>query len=299
MKILSDISITEPAVITFGNFDGVHKGHTALIRAAKASAAEIGAVCVVFTFDPHPAKMLKNPAFRLIYTRDEKRGIIEKRGVDILVEYPFTREVANMPPADFCREVFGGINIKAVFVGEKFKFGANGGGDVDLLKKFCAENGASFTALERVTDETGVICSTRIRSFLEAGEIDKANNLLVESYFMTGVVARGRGLGYTIGFRTANLTPPEGKLLPPDGVYATTTTLRGQKFKSITNIGLNPTVDGTERTVETHLFGVGHMFYHETITVEFLGFMRGVVKFGSIEELRKQLVIDSAKRERF
>lgn len=298
MKILTDknITIEEPTSITLGKFDGIHLGHRELIKTVTDSAEAHNLISVVFTFDPHPVTVLKkNRKFFQILSKHEKRSVIEDMGVDILIEYPFTLEFAGMDAHDFAHFLFYTLNCRVLVVGEDYSFGKSRLGDYELLKRIGDERGADVIKIPYVMYKGTRVSSSRVRKYISGRNFETASKLLNRPYFVKGVVAEGKKIGRTIGFPTVNINPPDGKLLPPDGVYLTRTLVDGETLGSITNIGSNPTLGGRLRTVETFLMEFDETIYGKEITICFYKFLREEIKFDGVDELRAQIGLDIEK----
>ena len=291
----TDIDQTVDTVVTIGNFDGVHMGHRKLIETAKEYAEKLSLKLVVLTFNPHPMFVFgdrKNAA--LIMSPEEKCITMEKMGVDTYIEYPFDREFASMSPEDFAiKLLFERLRSKVVVVGYDYHFGSKQKGDDKLLEKLGKEYGVKTVFIPKVIYKGNRVSSTRIRECILNRDIDCADRLLTEPYFIVGRVEKGKRIGRTIGFPTANILAHPDKLFPPNGVYATATVFKNKVYYSVTNVGYNPTVSGDHKTVETNLFDFDESIYGEEITTYFFKWIRDERKFGSVEELSKQILRDA------
>lgn len=280
-------------VVTIGNFDGIHIGHKKLITTIKKYALNENLKSVVVTFTPHPLEVVKNTSpFFYIFSEEEKNMEIEKENIDYFIKYPFTKEFSNVTPEDFINILIEKLNCKVLVVGEDYCFGKNRTGNVDILKKIGEQKGIKVVKISNIVIDGERVSSSIIRECLLNKNIKKANLLLNKPYYILGKVVEGNKLGRTIGFPTANIIPPKNKLLPPDGVYITKTKYKGIIYDSITNIGKNPTVDNTERTIETYIFDFNQNLYNENIQVYFYDWIRSVKKFNGIEELKGQISKD-------
>jgi riboflavin kinase/FMN adenylyltransferase len=291
------------SVVTIGNFDGVHRGHQELIaRLLKASRVYL-ADPVVFTFNPHPARILTpdKPVRRLFDFLDqrERLGVL---GVKVLIEEPFTKEFAHLEAAKFFEEyLFRPLNPQCLVVGHDFAFGAGRGGDLDFLAKVCRERKISLEIVPAVQVDGSPVSSSRIREALGRGLVDEASHLLGRPYYLKGEVLLGEQRGRRLGTPTANLRPLM-EFTPKIGVYITRTQVGSQHFFSITNIGTNPTFHsepGAPVKVETHLFDFAGDLYGREIRVELLKFLREERKFAGIEELKAQIHQDLLDARRF
>ena len=287
-----------PSVVTLGKFDGMHTGHQKLIEKVREIAKERKLQAVMFTFDISPQIKIGKSDYKLIVTRKEKFMLAEKFGIDVLVECPFNEQIRNMSAEDFIKDILiGKINTKAVVAGTDFKFGKNRQGDADYLKKNAAMFGFSVDILEKEKDGGRDISSTFVREELAKGNIEKANKLLGFEYFLIGEVIGGTHIGRNLGFPTINMAPQPDKLLPPNGVYASLTEIDGKTYKSISNIGVKPTVNGKELGAETFIFDFDGNLYGKTAVVKLLDFMRPEKKFDSVEDLKKQVYTDIQNRK--
>ncbi|MGF0069338.1 riboflavin biosynthesis protein RibF [Candidatus Spyradosoma sp. SGI.093] len=301
-----------PAFLCVGNFDGAHRGHRALFRAAKEAAAASGGVCGALTFEPHPEIFFRGPdAVKLIYPPATKRELLARAGLDFVVSAPFTGEFAAVAAEDFAARLKRALpSLAGLFVGENFRFGARRRGDAALLRESAARVGVKAHTLAPVLFGGEKISSSRIRACLAAGETAAANAMLGEPYFAAGTVVSGNRLGRTIGFPTLNLEWRPA-LLPRFGVYAVRLIrARGdgasEVFRGVANYGVRPTVarDGVPAPLlETHVTdvpaGVPVPTYGDSIVVEWLDFLREERRFDSVAALREQLVRDvAAARER-
>ncbi len=294
MRVLNSKNIKENefTAVTLGNFDGIHLGHKKLISAVKDYAEKYSLKSVVFSFYPHPKSLFNAESFYTIFSPHEKERLVENFDIDVLVQYPFTKEFANMEPEDFAEFIFDEIKCKVLIVGEDYCFGKDRKGNFDLLKKIGDKKDALVIKISSVKDNDIRVSSTLIRECIKNRKFDDAFRLLDKPYFIIGKVIEGNKIGRTIDFPTANIIAPQDKILPPDGVYLTKTMYNGAFYKSLTNIGKNPTVDGKEKTVETYIFDFDKKIYGDEITVCFYDFIREECKFNSIFELKKQIVSD-------
>ncbi len=296
-----DFNLANTAV-ALGKFDGLHRGHKVLIDRINKYKAK-GMQSVMFTFDFHPASLFGSEEQQLIYTVQERRAIAEAMGIDILIEYPFTRETAAMEPADFIQDVLiNRVGARYIVVGDDFRFGRNRTGNTNLLEGMSLPLGYSAIVCGKVCDtipagfdgnprpETREISATLIRRAIAGGDIELANRLLGYPYHVVGEVIHGREIGRTIGMPTANIAVPETKLLPPNGVYYSKTKISGRLYPSVTNIGVNPTVsDQGKKRVETYIYDFEGDLYGRTIEVALFHYGRPEMKFDSLGALKDQM----------
>lgn len=278
------------SAVTLGKFDGLHRGHQLLINKIMEQKSK-GYQAVMFTFMLHPGNLFSDKEIELIYTEEEKRYLLENWGLDVLVSYPFTKETVTMEPEDFIKEVLiNKLDAKMIVVGSDFRFGRNRRGDAALLKEWADHYGYELCVMNKILSDDKEIGSSYIRSELKNGNMELVNELLGNPYSIMGPVLHGRKIGRTIGFPTINLIPESNKLLPPDGVYASVTTINGEKYPGLTNIGLNPTVGETpEKRVETYIFDYDSDLYNSFVSVALYSRERGEEKFNSLEELKEQM----------
>lgn len=285
----TDFEIKNSAV-TLGKFDGLHRGHQLLINKILEQKTK-GYQAVMFTFMLHPCNLFSDKEIEIIYTEDEKKYLLEKWGLDVLVSYPFTKETASMEPEDFIKEVLiHKLDAKMIVVGSDYRFGRERRGDINLLKEYAAIYGYELCIMDKILSADREIGSSYIRNELKKGNMELVNELLGNPYSIMGTVLHGRKIGRTIGFPTINLIPAGDKLLPPDGVYASVTTINKEKYPGLTNIGLNPTVGETpEKRVETYIFDYDNDLYNSFVSVALYSRERGEEKFNSLEELKEQM----------
>jgi riboflavin kinase/FMN adenylyltransferase len=283
------------SVVTLGKFDGLHQGHQLLLDKV-IELKEQGFKAVMFSFMYHPNNLFSDREIELIYTEEEKRFFLEQTDLDILVSYPFTEETAVMEPETFIKTVLiEKLDAKKIVVGTDFCFGHNRKGDVDLLKKMSKVYGYELIIFDKIKNGEQVISSSFIRSEISEGHMEQANVLLGKPFTIVGEVQHGRKIGRTLGFPTTNLMPPEYKLLPPNGVYASITKINGVAYPGVTNIGHNPTVGVTpERRVETYIFDYDDNLYGMVIEVELYVQERLETRFNSLDELKEQMKKDIA-----
>ncbi|MBP6784969.1 MAG: bifunctional riboflavin kinase/FAD synthetase [Verrucomicrobiales bacterium] len=289
-----------PLHLAIGVFDGLHLGHQAVIEAAQRSAAESGGTVVVVTFDPHPIEVLSpGNAPRMLTASGHKRLILERQmGVRQVLVVPFTREFAEQTGEQFVESLIDAApagGIARICVGRSWQFGRRRSGNVALLESLGERFSFEVTGVDTVEVRGMRVSSTRIREAIGAGDFEVAAALLGRVYTVFGTVIRGRQLGRTIGFPTANLTV-HSEQLPPTGVYAVRVTGSGDSWNGVANLGYRPTVEGGEvkRLLEVHLFGLDSEIYGEDLEVEFVEFLRAEQKFDGLELLKRQIVKDVA-----
>ena len=304
MNIIEDIEkIDHPyknAVITIGNFDGVHIGHQALFHQVIEKARALQGTSIVMTFEPHPARVLKqNNHPPLITLYEQKIELIEKAGIDILICIHFTREFASIPAKEFIEEILvDRIGTKAVVVGKDYTFGKNREGNLDLLKTYGKRLGFEVIVVREIqmsNNSEDKISSTRIRELISDGKVAESQKLLGRHYQIRGTVMTGRDRGgRLLGFPTANINLYD-ELSPKTGVYAVTVECKGSKYKGVANIGYSPTFDDRIFTVEAHILDFNDDIYGQKIRVNFIKRLRDEKKFLNISELSKQIKKDINK----
>lgn len=278
----TDFYIEGETAVTLGKFDGVHRGHQKLMRHIKKLEEEKGVSSVCFALNACKGSLL--------LTKEEQRHVVEQMGISCFIECPFVPEISGMTPEQFVEEVLvKRLHARYITVGTDFRFGHNRAGDVELLKKLQAQYGFRVDSLEKERYANREISSTYIRESLELGKMELAAVLLGRPYSVSGQVLHGRHIGRTLGMPTVNLIPPEEKLLPPNGVYASKTRVDGIPYPGVTNIGYKPTVGEKFRGVETYLFDVDLNLYGADIVTELYCFERPEKKFASLEELKAQM----------
>jgi len=288
-------------VLSVGNFDGLHLGHQKILRMVLARARATACTAAAVTFDPHPMKLLRpDNAPRLIETLSQRFAGFERMGLDAAVVLRFDHALSLLSPEDFLQRILiERLHIAAILVGANFRFGHRGAGDVRLLTQFGKEHGFDVETISPVEVDGAVVSSTAIRNAIAEGRVGEAVPLLGHPFSLTGEIGAGAGRGRTILFPTLNLVP-EQELLPKLGVYATESVVRGNVFRSVTNVGTRPTFDGRGITVESHLFGFNEEISGGGIEIRFHRRLRDERKFSGAEELRGQIARDIvAAREYF
>tara|TARA_R110002167_G_scaffold17652_2_gene67207 strand:+ start:2759 stop:3685 length:927 start_codon:yes stop_codon:yes gene_type:complete len=287
-----------PTVITIGTFDGVHIGHLKILNKIINHAKSTELKSSVLTFFPHPRMVLqKDTDIKLLNTIDEKVSILERLGLDILIIHPFTIEFSRLTATEFVRDILvNTLNIKKVIIGYDHRFGRNRNANITDLIAF--GNALDFTVDEIPAQEIDdvSVSSTKIRKALEDGDIVTANSYLGYEYMLTGTIVRGKGIGKQLGYPTANLSIAESyKLIPKNGAYIVKSELDGATVYGMMNIGFNPTVNGTEKSIEINFFDFDADLYNKKIQVDILARLRDEHKFESIDGLKDQLAKDKEK----
>jgi riboflavin kinase/FMN adenylyltransferase len=290
-----EFHIEEPCVVTLGKFDGRHRGHQKLLWEMAEVKRKKGYGIAVFTFDMSPSTIDMESTQRVITTNLERKNNLERMGIDYLVEYPFTKETAHMEPEEFVKQILiDQMNAKTIVVGTDCTFGYLGAGNADSLCQWKDRYGYELIVVEKEKDDLRDISSTYIRELLDAGNMEKANELLGEPYAIHGTVVHGNHLGGPVlGFPTANIVPEPEKHLPIFGVYVSKIYIDDKYYGGITNIGKKPTVEGVSPVgVETYIYGINKDIYGKTIEVQLLHFVRPERKFDGLEQLKVQIEKD-------
>lgn len=301
MKVITELSnIKEPftrAVVTIGNFDGVHKGHQSLFHQVIEKAEAIKGTSVAVTFEPHPMRVLKKKKTPpLITLYEQKKELIEKTGIDVLVCIPFDKTFAAIPAGRFVADILvKTIGMKAIVIGKDYSFGQNRQGNADFLRQHAGEFGYEVIVTDWIPGtrrKSERISSTRIRETVMAGKVDEVVPLLGRYYQIRGKVVSGRNRGgKLLGFPTANIHLVD-ELCPKAGVYAVKVECMGRKYQGVANIGYSPTFDDHVFTVEVHLLDFKGDLYDQDIRVNFIRRIRDEQKFSGIEELAAQIARD-------
>ncbi len=282
------------SAVAVGNFDGVHRGHQALVAAAVTRARAAGEAAVVLTFDPHPAAVLRPQAApAALTTLAQKEELVAALDVDRLVVVPFDARLAALAPDAFATEVLQqAVGARHVVVGESFRFGRGRAGDPRTLEALGRTRGFGVEVVAPVLEAGRPISSSRVRDALAGGRVDEALRLLGRAYFVDGVVVRGDGRGRTLGIPTANLAP-EPQILPARGVYAALCRLAEGSWRSaVVNVGERPTFGGGRVTLEAHLIGFDGELYNSRLRVAFHDRLRGEQRFASASALVAQIHAD-------
>ena len=288
------------SILAIGNFDGIHLGHQAILRGVVACARAMGDVATVLTFEPPPLKILRPEQAPLrLSTNAQRLTWFAAGGLEAVVVLPFTKELAQLAPEEFVEEILvRGLHLRAVLVGENFRFGHKQAGDVRLLRELGMRLGFEVTIVPPVSFRGELVSSTVIRREIAAGNVSHAARLLGRPFVLTGAVVAGTGTGRKFTFPTLNLAT-EQELLPGEGVYITQTKIGDVSYDSVSNIGNRPTFNGTALSVETHLLGVSGEVHPERMKIRFWKRLRGEKKFSGAEELRAQIARDIEQAGRF
>ena len=285
------------SVITIGTFDGVHVGHRAIIKRLVSSAKQEGLVSVVLTFFPHPRMVLqKDSDIKLINTLAEKKQLLQEIGLDYFVVEPFTYEFSRLTALQYVRDILvGQLKAKKIIIGYDHRFGRNRNADIQDLKKYGVEFGFEVEEISAQQLNEVSVSSTKIRKALAKGAIDTANTYLGYPFSITGTVTKGKALGRTIGYPTANLHVSQTyKLVPKNGVYVVKALIDDTLTYGITSIGTNPTVGGTAKSIETFFLDTHTDLYDKQLQIYFLEHIREEATFNNLEDLKKAIQKDEA-----
>ncbi len=282
-------------VVTVGTFDGVHRGHWAVLERIRERAEDTGSRTVLVTFHPHPLRIVRpETAPQLLTTPTEKKEILVESGLDFAVFLRFTQALARYTPRRFVEEILVGLlGVEELVIGYDHGFGRGRSGDVNALVEIGSDLGFRVEVVGPVDMGDGPVSSTRIRNAVSAGDMETARAGLGRPYSIRGIVVRGEGRGRTLGFPTANLQvgSPE-KLLPPPGIYAVRGALWSGSFPGALHIGPRPTFQGSAPSIELHLMDFDRDVYGEEVRVDIVKFLRPVVPFESAEALVRQMQLD-------
>ncbi|GAB3182041.1 bifunctional riboflavin kinase/FAD synthetase [Telluribacter humicola] len=299
MKVYHSIESFEKlpyAVVTSGTFDGVHVGHQKILSRLREISTNSGGETVVLTFWPHPRMVVSEDSqdLQLLSTIEEKTELLAQLGIQHLVIVPFTRSFSELSSENFIRQVLvDRIGTKKLVIGYDHRFGRNREGSFEFLQQNASQYGFEVEEISRQDIDQLAISSTRIRKALLEGDVKEANELLGRPYEFSGTIVKGKQLGRTIGFPTANVLVRENyKLIPANGVYIIRAKHAGTVYGGMLNIGTRPTVDGTNRTIEANLFEFNKEIYGEKLQVELLHYLRPEHKFNSLDDLMQQIKAD-------
>jgi riboflavin kinase/FMN adenylyltransferase len=293
---LKDAQLTEESVVTIGSFDGVHRGHQSLIAGVRESALKANRAAVVMTFFPHPSVVLGRARPFYLTSPEEKLVQINQTGVDLLIEWPFTTETAQLRAAEFVDQLVTHLHMRELWIGHDFALGYQREGNAEFLARLGETRGFTVKTVEPITHAGEVISSSGIRAALRAGEVARAARLLGRWFRLSGRVVAGDGRGRTIGIPTANLDVWPEHAVPANGVYACRAWVGHLPHAAAINIGTRPTLtDQTQRTLEAHLLDFDRDLYGINVTLDFVEFLRGEQKFSGVTDLVAQIHKDVAR----
>lgn len=289
MQIIKNPLKVPSCAMALGNFDGLHMAHTKIINSCIDFSKKNNLKSGVLLFENHTASLFKETSMKLLTTLSEKFNILENIGVDFIYLMSFDEKVMKMSPYDFFEFLTDTLNAKALFAGFDYTFGYKAEGDSELLKKLSLQKNIYIDISDKIVLNNKIVSSTEIRALIEKGDIKSANDFLKRPYELFGKVISGKQNGRKMGLPTANIEYEKDKLLPPDGVYKGITVIDFTEYKSLINIGKNPTFNAEKRTVESHIPDFFGDLYGKEISVKFLEKIRDEKKFSSVDELIKQI----------
>ncbi|WP_298118239.1 bifunctional riboflavin kinase/FAD synthetase [Flavobacterium sp.] len=305
MKTFNSINsykTSKKSIVTIGTFDGVHIGHNHILQKLVYDAKNSESESLVLTFFPHPRMILQeNNEVKLLNTITEKSKLLENIGIDNLIIHPFDKEFSRLTAEDFVKTILvEKFNIQKIIIGYDHRFGRNRTATIDDLIIFGKQYGFEVEQISAQQIDEISVSSTKIRTAILDGNITLANNYLGYNYSFSGTVVKGKQLGRTIGFPTANINiDEEYKLIPKNGVYIVKSLISGNNFYGMMNIGTRPTVNGLNQTIEVFFIDFDSNLYDQKITIEILDFIRDEQKFDSLESLKKQIEIDKQTTLKF
>lgn len=296
MRIIRQFSSTldiRASIITIGMYDGFHLGHKIILRQIIRTAQEYQVPSVLITFHPHPKTVVRpDHSVQYLMTIEEKLIFLKNFGLDVLVILPFNDLLAQTSAQDFIQQVVDAVHPLEIWIGSDFQFGQGRSGTISSLKEMGQRLQFSVKTVDlQMTGDTK-ISSTQIRGILASGDVQQATQLLGHPFFLSGEVVEGDRRGRTIGFPTANISPPPDKLLPANGVYAVKMFIDDELYLGVANIGLRPTFDGHHQRLEVHLFDFNQDIYGRQVKVEFVAHLRPEQKFANVNDLITQIQQD-------
>jgi riboflavin kinase/FMN adenylyltransferase len=297
MKLLRDLSAVPESVrggaVTIGNFDGVHLGHKQIVERLLAQARQCGGPAIVFTFDPHPVRLLRpDQAPPPLTWTDRKAELLAQLGIDTTIAYPTDEALLRLSPDQFFQKIVTeSLHARAMVEGTNFYFGRGRTGNIQVLKTLCTTAGIPLEIVDPVLVNGAQVSSSRIRQLISAGSIAEANSMLTQPYRIRGMVRHGAARGAKIGFPTANVDAVDTLLLGL-GVYAGRCAVEGRVWPAAINIGPNPTFGEQALKVEVHLIGFSDSLYGQPLEVDFLARLRDIVQFPGVDALKAQLARD-------
>jgi riboflavin kinase/FMN adenylyltransferase len=297
LKIYSNIqefTTSKKTILTLGTFDGVHVGHRKIIEQITQIANKEDLESVVLTFFPHPRMVLQDTEIKLLNTIEEKTELMASLGVNHFIVHPFDKEFSRLTAEEFVEEILvNKLHISKIVIGYDHRFGRNRTANIDDLIRFGEMYNFEVIQISAQEIETVSVSSTKIRNALHEGNIEIANQYLTKPYSLKGTIQKGKGIGKTIQFPTANLNiDSKYKLIPKNGVYAVRSWMNNQWIHGMMNIGNNPTVSGETTTIEIHFFDFNENLYEQKIKIEMIQFLRDEQKFENLEALQNQLNAD-------
>ncbi len=292
MRIITDFREIGECAVCLGNFDGLHKAHIKIIDDCIEYARANGIFGGVLLFKNHTSTVCRGESCKLITTLEEKIEILEKTQIDFVFLIDFNEKFMKYTPDEFFNFLTDKIKATALFAGYDYRFGYKAQGDIKKLLELGKQNGVYVKVCDEISEDNEAVSSTRIRRLILDGDIKKANTLLNRPYSVLGRVEHGKKNGRKMGLPTANISYCSDKLLPPDGVYFGFTEIEERSYKSVINIGKNPTFNAKMRTIESHILGYDKEIYKMSVKVGFLEKIRDEIRFSSVDELTEQIKKD-------
>ncbi len=292
----------QPSVVTIGTFDGVHLGHEKIIKRLCKYSDSTNLSSLILTFFPHPRMVLnKGETLKLLNTIEEKKQRLEFLGIDALVIEPFTLEFANLSAKDYVKNILvDKLNAKHIIIGYDHRFGKNRSANINDLTTYGNEYGFTVEEISVKDVEDVSVSSTKIRQALHNGQIEKANKYLGYNYSLRGVVIKGRGIGKSLEYPTANIhIDSDLKLIPKNGVYIVKSSDNEKLLWGMMNIGVNPTFNNSKLSLEVHFLDYNNSLYDKTLTIQLVKFLRDEQKFSSVEALKAQIKMDEKQTRDF
>ena len=292
-KGLKNAFSSHPSILTLGTFDGIHQGHRTIISKLTSESKKHDLKSIILTFFPHPRNIVGSKKIKSISTIDEKIQIFSELDLDELIIQNFNKSFSEMCAEEFIKLLVNNLNLKKIIVGYNHRFGKNRLADIHVLRDYSIKYDFEVVEIKAFEVEKIKISSTKIRNAIDNGKINVCNNYLGYNFNINGIVVKGKSIGKSIGFPTANINiAEEYKIIPKNGVYLVRCFFEKNKFYGMMNIGYNPTFGSNEKTIEVNIFDFNRDIYNKRIRIEFLKFIRDEIKFDNAEELQNQLIKD-------
>ena len=292
-KGLKKVLSNNPSILTLGTFDGIHQGHRKIISKLINEAQKDNLKTIILTFFPHPKNITTSEIIKSISTIDEKIEIFSELGVDELIIQNFNKSFSNINAEEFIILLVNKLNLKKIIVGYNHRFGKNRSADINVLRELSLKYNFEVIEIKAFEVEKIKISSTKIRNAIIKGNIDVCNNYLGYNFNINGDVVKGKSIGKSIGFPTANINIEEKyKIIPKNGVYLVRCFFEKDNYYGMMNIGFNPTFGFNEKTIEVNIFDFDKDLYGKSISIEFLKFIRDEITFDNVEKLQNQLIND-------
>lgn len=294
IKSINEINNIKRSVVTIGNFDGIHKGHEVLIKKAVQYGKKHNIKSIVFTFENHPANYFVTDSIKNIITNEQRINRLNELGVDIVVSIPFDECMTKISAQEFVEKILvDELHVEKIIVGYDFTFARNKEGNTNVLRKLSKQYNYELEVIKPIKINGTRVSSTYIRNLLNEGNVYNIIPYLGHNYELQGTVVHAKKLGRTIGFPTANIEIDKEIIMPKNGIYATKIHIEGKTYFGATNIGYNPTVNGSKLSIETNILEFSEDIYGKLIKIEFLERIRDEKKFLSLDELKNQLGKDT------